>query len=46
LIKRTINEKKLKLQIAANKKKPKKKSGFQKRLEEAAKKQGYKQKRK
>ena len=46
LIKRTINEKKLKLQIAANKKKPKKKSGFQKRLEDAAKKQGYKQKRK
>ena len=45
-IKRTINEDKLKLKIAANKKKPKKKSGFQKRLEEAAKKRGYQKPRK
>jgi len=36
-----INEDKLRLQIESNKKKPKKKSGFQKRLEDAAKKRGY-----
>ena len=42
LIKRTINEEKLLKQIQMNKKKPVKKSGFQKRLEEAAKKKGYK----
>lgn len=37
-----INEEKLRAKIEANKKKPtKKKSGFQKRLEEAAKKRGY-----
>ncbi len=38
-----VNEDKLRAQIEANKKKPKKKSNFQKRLEEAAKKRGYKQ---
>jgi len=37
-----INEDKLRAQIEINKKKPIKKSGFQKRLEEAAKKRGYK----
>jgi YidC/Oxa1 family membrane protein insertase len=37
-----INEEKLRAKIQANKKKPKKKSGFQKRLEDAAKKRGYK----
>lgn len=37
-----IDEDKLHRKIQANKKKPKKKSGFQKRLEEAAKKRGYK----
>jgi YidC/Oxa1 family membrane protein insertase len=37
-----INEDKLRAQIEINKKKPVKKSGFQKRLEEAAKKRGYK----
>jgi YidC/Oxa1 family membrane protein insertase len=37
-----IDEDKLRAKIQANKKKPKKKSGFQKRLEEAAKKRGYK----
>ena len=37
-----INEDKLRAKIQANKKKPKKKSGFQKRLEDAAKKRGYK----
>jgi len=36
-----INEDKLRAQIEANKKKPVKKSGFQKRLEDAAKKRGY-----
>jgi YidC/Oxa1 family membrane protein insertase len=36
-----INEDKLRAKIEANKKKPVKKSGFQKRLEEAAKKRGY-----
>jgi len=37
-----INEEKLRAKIQANKKKPRKKSGFQKRLEDAAKKRGYK----
>jgi YidC/Oxa1 family membrane protein insertase len=36
-----INEDKLRAKIEENKKKPVKKSGFQKRLEEAAKKRGY-----
>jgi len=40
LIKRTIDEEKLLKKIQMNKKKPVKKSGFQKRLEEAAKKRG------
>jgi len=41
-----INEDKLRAKIEANKKKPaKKKSGFQKRLEEAAKQRGYNTKR-
>jgi len=41
LFKYAINEEKLLKQIEANKKKPRKKSGFQKRLEEAAKQRGY-----
>ncbi len=41
IIRSTIDEKKLHLQIEANKKKPVKKSGFQKRLEDMAKKRGY-----
>ena len=41
IIRSTIDEKKLHLQIEANKKKVVKKSGFQKRLEDMAKKQGY-----
>jgi len=41
LIRATIDEKKLHAQIEANKKKPVKKSGFQKRLEDMAKKRGY-----
>ena len=41
LIRRTIDEKKLHAQIEANKKKTTKKSGFQKRLEDMAKKRGY-----
>ncbi len=41
LIRATIDEKKLHAQIEANKKKPTKKSGFQKRLEDMAKKRGY-----
>jgi YidC/Oxa1 family membrane protein insertase len=36
-----INEDKLRAKIEANKKRPVKKSGFQKRLEDAAKKRGY-----
>ena len=36
-----IDQEKIKKQIAANKKKPKKKSRFQKRLEEVAKQRGY-----
>lgn len=45
LIRRTIDENKLHAQIEANKKKSPKKSGFQKRLEEIAKKRGYPVKR-
>jgi YidC/Oxa1 family membrane protein insertase len=41
IIRSTIDEKKLHLQIEANKKKVIKKSGFQKRLEDMAKKRGY-----
>jgi YidC/Oxa1 family membrane protein insertase len=41
IIRATIDEKQLHLQIEANKKKPVKKSGFQKRLEDMAKKRGY-----
>ncbi|MEI6900527.1 MAG: membrane protein insertase YidC [Bacteroidota bacterium] len=41
IIRATIDEKSLHAQIEANKKKPVKKSGFQKRLEDMAKKQGY-----
>ncbi len=41
IIRATIDEKKLHLQIEANKKKTLKKSGFQKRLEDMAKKRGY-----
>jgi YidC/Oxa1 family membrane protein insertase len=45
LIRATIDEKKLHSQIEANRKKPVKKSGFQKRLEDMAKKRGYPVKR-
>ncbi len=45
LIRMTIDEKKLHAQIEANKKKTVKKSGFQKRLEDMAKKRGYPAKR-
>jgi YidC/Oxa1 family membrane protein insertase len=41
LIRNTIDEKKLHAQIEANKKRPHKKSGFQKRLEDMAKQRGY-----
>jgi YidC/Oxa1 family membrane protein insertase len=41
LIRATIDEKKLHAQIEANKKRTVKKSGFQKRLEDMAKKRGY-----
>jgi YidC/Oxa1 family membrane protein insertase len=41
IIRSTIDEKKLHAQIEANKKKPIKKSGFQKRLEDMAKQRGY-----
>ncbi|MEI6433814.1 MAG: membrane protein insertase YidC [Bacteroidota bacterium] len=41
IIRATIDEKKLHAQIEANKKKTVKKSGFQKRLEDMAKKRGY-----
>jgi len=41
LIRGTIDEKKLHAQIEANRKKTTKKSGFQKRLEDMAKKRGY-----
>jgi YidC/Oxa1 family membrane protein insertase len=47
LIRKTIDEDKIRAQIELNKKKPKKKaSGWQKRLEEAAKQKGYKPKKK
>jgi YidC/Oxa1 family membrane protein insertase len=45
IIRSTIDEKKLHAQIEANKKKTVKKSGFQKRLEDMAKKRGYPVKR-
>ncbi len=41
IIRRTIDEVKIRKQILANKKKPVKKSGFQKRLEDMAKQRGY-----
>jgi YidC/Oxa1 family membrane protein insertase len=41
IIRGTIDEKKLHAQIEANKKKPVKKTGFQKRLEDMAKQRGY-----
>lgn len=41
LIRKTIDEKKILKKIELNRKKPVKKSNFQKRLEEAAKKRGY-----
>lgn len=44
LFKRFIDEKKILAKIAENEKKPIKKSSFQKKLEEAAKKRGYKSK--
>jgi len=40
-IRRSINEDKIRKRIEMNKKKPKKKSNWQKRLEDAAKKRGY-----
>lgn len=43
-IRRTINEEKLLQRLQENKKKPAKKSGFQRRLEEMAKQQGYNKK--
>jgi YidC/Oxa1 family membrane protein insertase len=46
LIRRTIDEDKIYRKLQENKKKPKKQSGFQKRLEEAARKQKQRQKRK
>ena len=45
IIRGTIDEKKLHAQIEANKKKPVKKTGFQKRLEDMAKQRGYPVKR-
>lgn len=42
----TINEEKLRVKIEKNKKKPVKRSAFQKRLEEAAKQRGYNTKKK
>ncbi len=41
IIRKTINEKKILDKIQERRKQPKKKSGFQKRLEDAAKKRGY-----
>jgi YidC/Oxa1 family membrane protein insertase len=41
IIRKTIDEAKIRKQILANKKKPVKKSGFQKRLEDMAKQRGY-----
>jgi YidC/Oxa1 family membrane protein insertase len=46
IIRRTIDEDKIYRKLQENKKKPKKQSGFQKRLEEAARKQKQRQKRK
>ncbi|NVO21018.1 MAG: membrane protein insertase YidC [Bacteroidetes bacterium] len=45
VIRRMVNEQKLHARIQENKKKPVAKSGFQKRLEEMAKKQGYQAKK-
>ena len=45
-IRASVDEKKILKQIELNKKKPVKKSNFQKRLEEAAKKRGYQQPKK
>ncbi len=42
VFRKVIDEDKIRLKIQANKKKPKKKSGFQKRLENMAKQKGYK----
>ena len=42
VFRKVIDEDKIRLKIQANKKKPKKKSGFQKRLEDMAKQKGYK----
>jgi len=41
VIRRSLDEDKIRRQILANKKKPKKQSGFQKRLEDMAKQRGY-----
>jgi YidC/Oxa1 family membrane protein insertase len=41
VIRRSIDEDKIRRQIMANKKKPVKKSNFQKRLEDMAKQRGY-----
>jgi len=46
VIRKTINEDKIYKQLQENKKKPKKQSGFQKRLEEAARKRQYPPKKK
>ncbi len=45
LIRRSIDEEKIYKKLQENKKKPTKKSGFQKRLEDAAKKRGYRSKK-
>lgn len=42
VFRKVIDEDKIRLKIQVNKKKPKKKSGFQKRLEDMAKQKGYK----
>ena len=42
IFRKVIDEDKIRLKIQTNKKKPKKKSGFQKRLEDMAKQKGYK----
>ena len=42
IFRKVIDEDKIRLKIQVNKKKPKKKSGFQKRLEDMAKQKGYK----
>ena len=46
IIRRTINEEKILKKLMANKKKPKKRSGFQKRLEDAARKRSNPSKKK